>query len=168
MSSYSLIERAWPDMCAAYRDAKLGASCLAMQQAFAVDVPLLLVLCLADRAGRTMLPADLKRLVADAGAWRETVVVPLRGVRQAMKHRFDAPDAEALRDNIKRLEFEAERLHVVRLVEAYPEQAADGDPAAPAYLAACGVTAEAAQDFIEIFAAAHAAQVSQNPLKARA
>lgn len=162
MNDHDFPSRAWPDMCAAYRNPELGQACLSLQEAFAVDVPLLLLLCLADRAGRSVSDGGLSALVEGANAWRETVIVPLRQVRQAMKHRFvDTPEA-ALRDEIKRLELEAERQHVARLVGGFPAIAAADQGSARRYLATCGLTDEAAAELIEIFAAAHEAEVGRN------
>lgn len=163
MNDHDFPSRAWPDMCAAYRNSELGQACLSLQEAFAVDVPLLLLLCLSDRAGRTISDRGLAALVGEAGAWRETVIAPLRQVRQAMKHRFVATAEAALRDEIKRLELEAERQHVARLVGGFPAIAAAADQgSARRYLATCGLTDEAATEFIEIFAAAHEAEIGRN------
>lgn len=152
------LERVWPHMCAVYRDPALAQVCLAVQDAYNVDVPLLLVLCLADRQGHGLAQADLATLIRSAGDWREATIRPLRQARQAMKGRFVADPELALRDAIKRLELEAERLHVARLVNAYPTSSR-GSAGAPAYLAECGTPERAAQEFLRTFAAAYSAQV---------
>jgi len=159
MIDFDFPARAWPDMCAAYRDADLAAACLALQQGFAVDVPLLLVLSLADRAGHGVAPQTIASLETGARDWRDTVIVPLRHTRQAMKGRYAAPAETALREDIKRAELEAEHLHVLRLAETLAAPVADAPPAARDYLATRGLTDEAANDFIETFAAACAAQI---------
>ena len=153
MRDPDFLSRAWPDMCAAYRAPELAQACLALQDAFAVDVPLLLLLCLADRAGHGIADNGLTVLIASAGSWRETVIVPLRQARRGMKHRFLAKPETTLRDEIKRLELEAERLHVERLAADFPPAATAGQGAALRYLAHCGVTDEAAADFVALFAA---------------
>jgi uncharacterized protein (TIGR02444 family) len=159
MSKLGFPARAWPDMCAAYRDQDLADACLALQQAFSVDVPLLLVLGLADRAGYGLAADTIATLADHAQGWRETVIVPLRQTRQAMKHRFIAPDEQALREDIKRAELEAEHLHVLRLAEMLPAPLADAPTATRHYLVACGLTDTAADDFSETFYAACAAQI---------
>lgn len=151
--------RAWPDICSAYRDGDLAKACLALQEAFAIDVPLLLVLSLADRAGYGIASVSVDDLVRGAAAWRETVIVPLRQARQGMKLRFTAPAEAALREGIKRLELEAEHQHVLRLVDALPPPIAEVG-AASHYLSASGLTADAADDFIQTFKAACAAQIA--------
>ena len=161
MSDRDFLSRAWPEMCAAYRNVELGRACLSLQEAFSVDVPLLLVLCLADQAGHAVSEDGLKALVDGAGTWRETVIAPLRQTRQAMKHRFASPSEVTLRDDIKRLELEAERLHVLRLVGAFPASSASGQVSAARYLATCGLTGDAARDFIEIFSTAFDAEVTR-------
>ena len=160
MQNKDFLDRAWPDMCAAYRNVELGQACLALQEAFSVDIPLLLVLCLADKSGRMISQDDLTALIDGSSAWRDTVITPLRQARRAMKHSFGSQSEVALRSDIKRLELEAERLHVLRLVETFPAEAVAGQAAAPSYLAKCGLTDIAAQDFIEIFATAFNAEVA--------
>ena len=160
MSDTQFPARVWPDMCATYRDPALSEVCLALQQAFAVDVPLLLVLGLADRAGHGVSPAAVGELTKGAAEWRETVIVPLRQARQGMKLRFTAPAEIALREDVKSAELEAEHLHVLRLAAALPPPsgAARG---ARHYLEASGLTDAAADDFIETFAAACEAQIGR-------
>lgn len=162
MIERDFLSRAWPDMCAAYRAPELGAACLALQDAFAVDVPLLLLLCLADRADHGIADDGLTRIIASAASWRDTVIVPLRQARRGMKHRFIAGPEIALREDIKRLELEAERQHVLRLAGDFPPAATVGNPAARRYLAHCGVTDAAAADFIDVFVAAFGAEVARN------
>ena len=160
MANTQFPARVWPDMCAAYRDPALAQACLALQQAFAVDVPLLLVLSLADRAGHGLTPAAVTQLTTSAAVWREAVILPLRQARQAMKLRFTAPAETALRDDIKRAELEAEHLHVLRLTLNLPPATGEAQ-AARHYLKACGLTDDAADEFIETFGAAAKAQLER-------
>ncbi|MDB5507103.1 MAG: hypothetical protein JWR75_1741 [Devosia sp.] len=148
-------------MCAAYRDTDLAGACLALQQAFSVDVPLLLVLSLADRASYGLAPDTIAALESGARTWRDTVIVPLRQTRQVMKYRFTAPAEVAFREDIKRAELKAEHLHVLRLAKLVPAPLAAMPSAARHYLAACGLTHAAADDFIETFASAYAAQIER-------
>lgn len=159
MTDLAFLRRVWPDMCAAYRDAALGRACLDMQEKYAADVPLLLLLCIADRAGHGVGRAGLEALIVESEDWRGIVIQPLRHARQAMKGRFTAPSEAGLRDDIKRLELEAERLHVQRLAEAFPPAAADGESTTLLYLAMRGVAATAATEFLKTFNLAYDAQV---------
>lgn len=160
MTDLGFLRRIWPDMCAAYRDIALGQACLDLQEKFGADVPLLLLLCIADRVGSGIGPDQLEALIVDSQDWRETVIQPLRRVRQAMRGGFTAAAEIGLRDDIRRLELEAERLHVRRLAEAFPVPGANAQSAAPLYLAMLGAPAEAASEFLETFNLAYDAQVS--------
>jgi uncharacterized protein (TIGR02444 family) len=159
MGKPAFVDRLWPDMCAAYRDADLNRACLALQEAYDVDVPLLLVMCLAERAGHFIATDGLKTLVGEARAWRETVIRPLRQARHGMKEKFQAPAELALRNDIKRLELEAERLHVLRIAEALPPASKDGILPAMACLAMHAVPAEMAGGFMRAFNNAYDAEV---------
>jgi len=163
MTDFGFLRRAWPDMCAAYRDAALAQACLDMQESFDADIPLLLVLCLADRAGHGVGRNELEALADASAAWREAVIRPLRLARQAMKGRFGAPAEVALRSEIKRLELEAERLHVQRLTEAFPAAVPGSESAVLCYLGHRGVPVDAAHQFFKTFNLAHDAQVQPAP-----
>ncbi|WP_162243204.1 TIGR02444 family protein [Devosia sp. Leaf420] len=160
MSNPGFLQRVWPDMCAAYRDAALGRACLDLQERYNVDVPLLLVLCIADRVGHGIAAENLDALVIESEDWRAAAIEPLRRARQAMKGRFTAPSEQALRDDIKRLELEAERLHVQRLAEAFPPAGGEGGVAASQYLALRGVPTDIATQFLQTFDIAYDAQVA--------
>ncbi|KQN72372.1 hypothetical protein ASE94_07615 [Devosia sp. Leaf64] len=160
MSNPGFLQRVWPDMCAAYRDAALGRACLDLQERYNVDVPLLLVLCIADRVGHGIAAENLDALVIESEDWRAAAIEPLRRARQAMKMRFTAPSEQALRDDIKRLELEAERLHVQRLAEAFPPAGGEGGTAASQYLALRGMPNDIATQFLQTFDIAYDAQVA--------
>lgn len=151
MSELAFLRRVWSDMCAAYGDAALEQACLDVQEKYGADVPLLLVLCIADRVGHGIARENLEALVVESEDWRDIVIRPLRLARQGMKARFTAPAESGLRDDIKRLELEAERLHVQRLAEAFPPSAANGESAALTYLAMRGLSATAATEFLKTF-----------------
>lgn len=160
MSNPGFLQRVWPDMCAAYRDATLGRACLDLQERFNVDVPLLLMLCIADRVGHGIAAENLEALVIESEDWRAAAIEPLRRARQAMKGRFTAPPELALRDEIKRLELEAERLHVQRLAEAFPPSGEGSRMAASQYLALGGVPTDTATQFLQTFDIAYDAEVA--------
>lgn len=166
MSETGFLQHLWPDMCAAYRDAALAQACLGAQEKWQADVPLLLVLCLAHHAGHAIGRPELETLIRESAAWRETIVMPLRQARQQMKTRFTAPAETALREQIKRLELEAEHLHVLRLAEAFPQPVSGGGNAPLLYLSLCGAAAPEAEQFLATFNLAHEAQV--RPARAHA
>lgn len=160
MSDPGFLQRVWPGMCAAYRDAALGRACLEMQDRFGADVPLFLFLCIADRAGHGIGREALEALVVESEDWRAAAIEPLRRARQAMKGRFTASAELRLRDEIKRLELEAERLHVQRLAAALPPAEVESGSAAGAYLALRGVPQDTARQILQAFDIAYDAQIA--------
>jgi uncharacterized protein (TIGR02444 family) len=159
MTSTAFLKRLWQNMCAVYRDGALARACLEMQERYDADVPLLLVLCLADRAGHHIAASELSALVEDCRQWRDATVLPLRFARQEMKRRFTAPAQLGLRDDIKRLELEAERLQVLRLGDILPPASPAAGSAALAYLALRTTEPAAAEQFQTIFNHAYDEQV---------
>ena len=159
MSSTDFLKRLWQNMCAAYCDSALAGACLDVQESYDVDVPLLLVLCLADRAGHHIAASDLPALVEDCREWREAAILPLRFARSEMKGKFTAPAQLGLRDDIKRLELEAERLQVQHLAETFTAASPAAGSAALAYLASCGAQPAVASQFVTTFNHAYDAQV---------
>jgi uncharacterized protein (TIGR02444 family) len=141
--------RAWPDICSAYRDGDLAKACLALQEAFAIDVPLLLILSLADRAGYGIASVSVDDLVRGAAAWRETVIVPLRQARQGMKLRFTAPAEAALREGIKRLELgrAPARAATGRCLAAADRRGGCGEPLPECQRPHCGCDGRLHPDF---------------------
>lgn len=166
MEKPAFLDRVWQQMGAVHKDSDLAAACLVAQERFAADVPLLLLLCLADQHRSAPALADLPAYFAGADAWRQAVIVPIRAVRQTMKTAFNAPAELQLRDEIKRVELEAERLHVVRLVQSYPTVTTDQTATAPIYLARCQAPDDQAQAFLSTFAAAFDAQIRLATAKA--
>lgn len=159
MNDTAFLQHLWPRMCAAYGDASLARACLAAQEKWQADVPLLLVLCLAEKAGHAIARPDLEQMMSESASWREAVIMPLRQARQQMKGRFTAPAETALREQIKQLELEAEHLHVLRLAQAFPAHVPGGGNAPLLYLSLCGAAADEAEQFLATFHLAHEAQV---------
>jgi uncharacterized protein (TIGR02444 family) len=91
----------------------VGPACIALQDEAGVDVNVLLFLLWNASLGRALDANDVKELDATVGLWRDTTVIPLRGVRRALKSgpSIAAPEVtEAYRSRIKQVELEAERL----------------------------------------------------------
>jgi uncharacterized protein (TIGR02444 family) len=96
-----------------YRLPQVADACIALQEEAGVDVNLLLFLLWQARERRQLSVADVKALEARIGPWREVTVIPLRGVRRALKSPpalVAAKVAETFRNRIKAVELEAERL----------------------------------------------------------
>lgn len=129
----------WRDICAIYADPQAADLCLALQDRHGVDVCLLLFLVVADRAGRGPDDDGLAAFIANAQAWRLQVIEPIRVVRKTMKINFVAPPELDFREQVKRLELEAERQHVRRLTEAWQAGGKRQVPSSHIYLDYCGL-----------------------------
>jgi uncharacterized protein (TIGR02444 family) len=106
-------EGPWPFALAFYARPGNAAACLALQDAYGADVVLLIgLLWLAARDGRAAEAVEIDLLDAAVAPWRETVVMPLRALRRALKPQL--PDLPATaghaRDRIKDAELQSERV----------------------------------------------------------
>ena len=122
----------WRFALAVYGQPGVEAVCLDLQERLGADVPLLLFVLWAGAACGVRLPdaapdATMERLSAEADAWRNAVVAPLRGVRRHLK---GVAGAEAFRQTVKDAELEAERLGLARLCRASGLRPAASDRAA--------------------------------------
>lgn len=102
----------WPFSLRVYAAPDVADACLALQRRRGLDVNLLLW-CgwRAAIGGGASDAADLREAIRLAGPWQAEIVTPLRSVRQSLTLRsVDDADAAALRDKVKRLELDAERL----------------------------------------------------------
>ena len=98
-----------------YAQPGVEAACLALQSGGA-DVCLLLCGAWLDRRGSTLNDEHVEALVHLSGDWQRDIVQPLRSIRQQWREQAasDAPLA-TLRERLKRLELDAERLQLERL-----------------------------------------------------
>ena len=124
-----------------YRLPKVADACIALQEEAGVDVNLLLFLLWHAKQRRRLSAADVAALEAQVAPWRDLTVIPLRGVRRALKSPpalVAAPAAEAFRNRIKAVELEAERLQQEAMYALAPlgTDAASPDEAARANIAA--------------------------------
>jgi len=106
---YSLRFYALPDVAPA---------CLVLQDEGGADVNLLLLLLFLAEANKQATPDDVRRLDAVIAIWREETVKPLRNLRRRLKAGvagMPADKGEHLRNHIKRVELEAERIEQKRL-----------------------------------------------------
>lgn len=89
----------WDWAVAVYAKPGVAEACLDLQDDHGQNVPLLL--WAVWRSG------EVEAAVAAARTWEDKVVGPLRGVRRHLKGRAGA---DTLREQVKRIELEAERL----------------------------------------------------------
>ena len=115
-----------------YRLPKVADACIALQEEAGVDVNLLLFLLWHAKQHRRLSAADVAALEAQVAPWRDLTVIPLRGVRRALKSPpalVAAPNAEAFRNRIKAVELEAERLQQEAMFALAPLGTETSDPA---------------------------------------
>ncbi len=131
----------WAFSVRVYARPEVARSCLGLQDGIGADVNLLLFCCwVAANGGGALDAEDLGRLVARARPWQEQVLRPLRRLRRLLRSSEDlaavpGPRREELREGIKRLELEAERIEQALIVAAGPVPPGPGsshDPASDA------------------------------------
>lgn len=113
----------WTFSLRLYRQAGVPAACLALQDGAGVDVNLLLFGLFAASRGRRLSPADFSAIIDFIEPWRSSVVVPLRSVRRFLRETpkgFEGGDAPSLRQSVKAVELEAERLQQEALYARWP------------------------------------------------
>jgi uncharacterized protein (TIGR02444 family) len=98
----------------------VAPACLGLQDRLGLDVNLLLFLCWRGGLGLAVDADELADLMARAALWQSRVVRPLREVRRALKGQetVDRQAGESLRQRVKELELEAERLEQAMLRES--------------------------------------------------
>ncbi len=102
----------WDFVCALYARPGVAQACLALQDEYGADVPLLLAAIWHGSAARGVLSAvRARRWKAHARAWRTQIVAPLRQARRALKT-HEAADLYAA---VKRAELAAEKLQLEAL-----------------------------------------------------
>ena len=101
----------------------VAPACLALQDQANVDVNLMLFLLFVADGGRAITRDDVVRLDASIAPWRSEVVEPLRALRRRLRSGVGdvpTPTSEGLRNMVKKIELEAERLEQARLENAVP------------------------------------------------
>jgi uncharacterized protein (TIGR02444 family) len=115
----------WDWAAATYARPGVADACLRLQDEHKQSVPLLLWTLWSAEHGRA---PDLLTGAATARAWEEEVVGPLRRLRRALKALEAEPDREAVRDQVKAVELDAERRLLTQLERLGPLR---GEPVAP-------------------------------------
>ena len=103
----------WRFSLALYRQDGVPPACITLQDQSGVDVNVMLYGLWLAAQGRALSAADMAAIDSAVGTWRADVVVPLRSVRRVLKEPaavFNTPDTQALREKIKAVELESERL----------------------------------------------------------
>jgi uncharacterized protein (TIGR02444 family) len=91
----------------------VAPACLALQDEGGADVNVLLFLLYLAEERSLVTAADIDRLDATIAPWREEAVKPLRALRRRLKTGIGGiplAAAESFRNQIKKVELEAERL----------------------------------------------------------
>jgi uncharacterized protein (TIGR02444 family) len=91
----------------------VAPACIELQDRAGVDVNVLFFLLWTATQNRALPEQDVAAVERAIGPWRDMAVVPLRNVRRALKTpppAMTAAAAESLRNRVKSVELEAERL----------------------------------------------------------
>lgn len=119
----------WQFSLAVYMHGNVSDHCLALQQRLGLDVNILLMMLWAARLwGCAPAPQQIEDADSMVRSWREEVILPLRKLRTRLKSGpSPAPDAmtNEFRENIKRLELDAERREQDVLAQWVREQIPD-------------------------------------------
>ena len=115
--------RFWAFSLEVYGRPGVAPACLALQDRHGLDVNLLLFCCWAASQGVTLDQRTLAAAEEAVAGWRNQVVKPLRGLRRRLKRDmegFPAAETAALREKVKAVELDAERLEQTRLEQQLP------------------------------------------------
>ncbi|WP_193090246.1 TIGR02444 family protein [Advenella sp. FME57] len=116
----------WQFSLAVYTRDGVAEHCLTLQHTLGLDVNvLLLMLWAARRWGNAPTAEQIADADSEICAWRREIVIPLRQLRTRLKSGpAPAPDAmtDVLRQDIKRLELDAERMQQEVLAQWVKEQ----------------------------------------------
>lgn len=122
----------WDWAISAYGAPGVGETCLHLQDALGHNVPLLLWAAWTASTGRRPDADDLEAACDLARGWSNTAVEPLRAVRRALKiATVDIADEDrlALREQVKAIELQAERVLMNGLATLAPGPSGSPRPA---------------------------------------
>lgn len=121
---------------------EVAPACVLLQDEGGMDINLMLFLLFLAESSRAVSRAEIARIDADIAAWREDAVKPLRVLRRKLKTGIGPMplrDSEGLRNLVKQVELESERLEqefLARLAPGLGASAPSRTEAARANLAA--------------------------------
>lgn len=123
----------WDFSLAVYAEDGVPTVCLELQERHGADINLLLYVAWAGGLGHRLTSQDLAKAQDAVKRWHAGVVVPLRGLRSALKSDAmgAAPElAETIRSEIKMAELNAERAEQIMLsgVLEKPGRKGSGEP----------------------------------------
>jgi len=156
----------WTFSLSFYRKDGVAPACLEVQDKAGIDVNILLFVLFLAARGRAVQTADVGEIDTALKGWREDVVIPLRAVRRVLRSpdkSVDPVEAAALRERIKAVELEAERLQQEALF-ALRAPETWGAAQAPALAGPANVAAYAAWLGADLPAAAIETMLRQLPL----
>ncbi len=113
----------WRFSLSLYRIAGVPPACIALQDRHGLDVNVMLFALWLASKGRAVAASDLRHADGSVREWRTEAVVALRGVRRYLRSPAGAVDAKAaaaLRERVKAVELEAERLQQEALFALRP------------------------------------------------
>jgi uncharacterized protein (TIGR02444 family) len=111
-----MANRFWDFSLNVYDASGVANECLKLQDNFGIDVNLLLFSAYMGTRGIVLTRDDLEQISAAVHGWHQQVVRPLRDVRRATKDILalrplsSRKTVESLRDKVKALELESEKL----------------------------------------------------------
>jgi uncharacterized protein (TIGR02444 family) len=126
-----------------YRQDGVSDACIALQDGCGIDVNLLLFLFWLAGDGRQLSADEVKKLDDQVRSWRELTIIPIRDTRRKLKGAatlVEPGKQEALRNKVKAVELEAERLQQEALY-AFTKGGPLGMQAAPSPAARANVAA---------------------------
>jgi len=120
----------WTFSLKIYRIEGVAPACLTLQDRHGVDVNVMLYGLWLASQGRVLGKPDMHEIMDAMAGWKNGVVVPLRSVRRLLRDpaavagkagaAFDPAMVGALRDQVKKIELEAERLQQEALYALKP------------------------------------------------
>jgi uncharacterized protein (TIGR02444 family) len=116
-----------------YGQTGVSDACIALQDGCSVDVNLLLFLFWLASERQELSADEVKKLDATIKSWRELTIIPIRDTRRKLKGAktfVDPAKQEALRDRVKAVELEAEKLQQEALY-AFTQTGPLGKPSEP-------------------------------------
>lgn len=110
-------ESLWAFSLRVYAAPGIAPACLRCQDEAGADVNIVLFLVWQAAAGRRLTDDEIAAIDERMSEWRVNVVQPLRMARRSLKH-ADLDRAGTLRERVKAVELEAERLEQEELTRA--------------------------------------------------